>query len=50
MSEIECELRDLDPDFDDNSRLAAKNPYGFGMEENKIELSVERVWPIEILF
>ena len=30
-------------------RLASKNP-GFGMEENRIELAVERVWPIEVLF
>ena len=47
---MEIELRELDADFEDKSRLASKNPYGFGMEENRIELAVERVWPIEVLF
>eukprot|EP00828_Plagiopyla_frontata_P027736 TRINITY_DN3597_c0_g1_i3.p1 TRINITY_DN3597_c0_g1~~TRINITY_DN3597_c0_g1_i3.p1 ORF type:complete len:554 (-),score=92.69 TRINITY_DN3597_c0_g1_i3:60-1721(-) len=50
INEVECELRELDADFEENSRLGAKNPYGFGMEDNRIELSVERVWPIEVLF
>lgn len=49
MSEIDAELRELDPDFEEKIKQGLKNPYGLNMQEHHIIFSVNRINPPEIL-
>lgn len=50
LSEIEIELRELDPNFEDNVKIGEVNPYGLSMQEPFIELSVDRFKGNECIF
>ncbi|KAL4456886.1 hypothetical protein ABPG74_014524 [Tetrahymena malaccensis] len=50
LNEIEIELREMDPNFDDKIKIGEVNPYGLSMQEPFIELSVDRFRGNEAIF
>jgi hypothetical protein len=50
LTEIEIEIREMDPDFEEKIKTREKTQYGLNKADNYIELSVDRIRGPEVFF